>query len=196
MIRNRAKKLLDDGTFRVQEAQGNFARGFKPRYSDKVHKIASVIGANVIDETGKSFPTKFALGVPSTSQSAQLSRFARGGSAATSERQRNLLRSHAQRLLQKITPGRTLRRIDALKFLGADFKRDAQLAKLNMKKSLLNFVNLFPEKMKIDGVAVRSLEQDPRIGSSGQHLQRLRRKTTPLTEDNPVLRGPIDAFLT
>ena len=150
----------------------------------------------MIDQDGKSFPTKLIQSVPSLSKDANLSRFARGGSAATSERQRNLLMSHAQRLLQKITPGRTLRRIDALKFLGSDFKRDAQLAKLNMKKALVNFVNLFPEKLKIDGVAVRSLEQDPRIGSSGQHLQRLRRKTTPLTEDNPVSRGPIDAFLT
>jgi hypothetical protein len=192
LIRNRAKKILDDGAFRVQEAQGNFARGFKPRYSDTVHKIASVIGANVIDETGKSFPTKFALGVPNTSQSAQLSRFARGGSAATSERQRNLLMSHAQRLLQKITPGRTLRRIDALKFLGADFKRDAQLAKLNMSKALVNFVNLFPDKLQIQGNNVKSLEQDPRIGSAGQPLQRLRRMVAPLTI---APRGPIDAFV-
>ena len=196
LIHKRAEKLQNDGAFRTQEAQGNFARGFKPRFSDKVHKIVAIEGATVIDQDGKSFPTKLIQSVPSVSKDANLSRFARGGSAATSERQRNLLMSHAQRLLQKITPGRTLRRIDALKFLGSDFKRDAQLAKLNMKKALVNFVNLFPEKLKIDGVAVRSLEQDPRIGSSGQHLQRLRRKTTPLTEDNPVSRGPIDAFLT
>ena len=65
-----------------------------------------------------------------------------------------------------------------------------------METALVNFVNLFPDKLKIDGDAVRSLEQDPRIGSSGQPLQRLRRKTKPLTEDNPVPRGPIDAFLT
>ena len=193
LIRNRAKKLQDDGAFRVQEAQGNFSRGFKPKFADKVHKIASVEGANVIDETGKSFPTKFALGVPSTSQDATLNRFARGGSAATAERQRTLLMNHAKRLLQKITPGRTLRRIDALKFLGADFKRDAQLAKLNMSKALVNFVNLYPDKLQIEGNNVKSLERDPRIGSAGQPLRRLRRMIAPIAESP---RGPIDTFLT
>ena len=193
LIHKRADKLRDDGAFRTQEAQGNFARGFKPRFSDKVFKIASVEVANVIDETGKSFPTKFVQSVPSTSQDANLSRFARGGSAAIAERQRNLLMSHAQRLLQKITPGKTLPRIDAMKFLGADFKRDAQLAKLNMKKALVNFVNLYPDKLQIQGNTVKSLEQDPRIGSAGQPLRRLRRMIAPIAESS---RGPIDAFLT
>ena len=195
LIHKRADKLKDDGAFRVQENQGNFARGFKPRFTDKVHTIAAVEGATVIDQDGKSFPTKLIQSVPNTSQDATLSRFARGGSAATSERQRTLLMSHAQRLLRKITPGSTLRRIDALRFLGADFKRDAQLAKLNMKKALVNFVNLFPDKLKIDGDAVRSLEKDPRIDSSGQPLQRLRWKVKPLAEEHSASRGPIDAFV-
>ena len=193
LIHKRANKLRDDGAFRIQEAQGNFARGFKPRFNDKVHQIASVEGATVIDQAGKAFPTKLAQAVPSTSQDANLSRFARGGSAATSERQRNLLMSHAQRLLQKITPGRTLRRIDALKFLGADFKRDAQLAKINTKKALVNFVNLYPDKLQIEGNNVKSLERDPRIGSAGQPLRRLRRMIAPIAES---ARGPIDTFLT
>ena len=193
LIHKRAKKLIDDGAFRHQEAQGNFARGFKPRFSDKVHKIASVEGPTVIDQAGKTFPTKLVQSVPSTSQDANLSRFARGGSQATSERQRNLLMSHAQRLLQKIGPGRSLRRLEALRFLGADFKRDAQLAKLNMSKALLNFVNLFPDKLQLDRNNVKSLEQDPRIGSAGQPLQRLRRMIAPFA---PQARGPIDAFLT
>ena len=103
--------------------------------------------------------------------------------------------SHAHRLLRKITPGGTLRRTDALKFLGADFKRDAQLVKLNMKKALVNFVNLFPDKLKVECNAVRALEKDPRIGSSGQPLQRLRRKVKPLAEEHSAPRGLIDAFV-
>ena len=194
LIHKRAQKLRDDGAFRVQESQGNFSRGFKPRFSDKVRTIASVEGANVIDQTGKSFPTKFALRVPSTSQDASLSRFARGGSAATVERQRNLLMNHAQRLLQKITPGRTLRRVDALRFLGADFKRDAQLARLNQSKLLAVFVRLFPEKLQLDRNNVKSLEQDPRIGSAGQPLQRLRRIIAPVAPLGHS-RGPLDPFL-
>ena len=95
--------------------------------------------------------------------------------------------------LHKITPGRTLRRIDALKFLGADFKRDAQLAKLNTKKVLVNFVNLYPDKLQIEGNNVKSLERDPRIGSAGQPLRRLRRMIAPIAEST---RGPIDTFLT
>ena len=81
-------------------------------------------------------------------------------------------------------------------YLGSDFKRDAQLAKLNMKKAFVNFVHLFPEKLKVDVDDVRSLEQDPRIGTSGQPLQRLRRRTEPLAEEHSAPRGPIDAFLT
>ena len=152
--------------------------------------------ATVIDRDGKALPTNLVQSVPSTSLDANLSRFARGGSAATAERQRNLLMSHAHRLLQRITPGRTLRKIDALRLLGPDFKRDAQLAKLNMKKALVNFVHLFPEKLKVDSDAVRSLEQDPRIKTSGQPLQRLRSKMKPLAQEHSAPRGPIDAFLT
>ena len=146
------------------------------------------------NETWKSFPTKFALGLPSNSQDASLSRFARGGSAATSEKQRNLLMNHAQRLLQKIGPGRTLRRADAIRFLGPDFKRDAKLAKVNQKKLLTNFIGLFPEKLQIDRNNVKSLEQDPRIGSAGQPLQRLRRIIAPVTPLGHS-RGPLDPFL-
>ena len=86
LIHKRADKLRDDGAFREQEAQCNFATGFKPRLTDMVHKVAAVEGATVIDQDGKSFPTKLIQSVPSVSKDANLSRFARGGSAATSER--------------------------------------------------------------------------------------------------------------
>ena len=192
LIHKRADKLKDDGAFRVQEAQGNFARGFKPRFGDKVHKIATVEGAAVIDQDGKSFPTKLIQSVPSVSKDANLSRFARGGSAATSERQRNLLTSHAQRLLVKITPGKSMKRIDATRFLGKDWQRDARAARLNMKTALVNFVKLYPEKFTLEGNVVRSLEQDQRVGASGQPLRRLRRMTQPVVIQP---RGPIDAFV-
>ena len=86
-----------------------------------------------------------------------------------------------------------MRSIDTLKFLGGDFKRDAQLAKLNMSKAFVNFVNLFPDKFQIEGNHVKSLEQDPRIGSAGQPLRRLRRMIAPMTTAS---RGPLDAFST
>ena len=193
LIHKRAQKLDDDGAFRVQEALGSFSRGFKPRFGDKVHKIATVEGATVIDEDGKTFPTKLVQSVPSTSQTANLSHSARGGSAATSQRQRALLTSHADRLSVKITPGKTLRRIDATRFLGPDWRRDAQLARINMKNALVNFVQLYPEKFALEGNVVRSLEQDPRVGASGQPLRRLRRMTQQPSAIQP--RGPIDAFV-
>ena len=100
--------------------------------------------------------------------------------------------THAQRLLQRITPGSSIRRMDATRFLGPDWKRDAQLARINMKNAFANFVLLFPDKFKLENNSVRSLEQDPRVGSSGQTLQRLRRVVEP-PKERP--RGLIDQFL-
>ena len=106
---------------------------------------ASIEGVAVIDQHGKLFLNKLVQSVPSTSQDANLRRFARGGSQATSERHRISVLSHAQRLLHKITLGGTHN--GSLEFLGADFKRNAQLAKLKTKEALLNFENLVPEKL-------------------------------------------------
>ena len=61
-----------------------------------------------------------------------------------------------------------------------------------MKTALVNFVKLYPEKFTLEGNVVRSLEQDPRVGASGQPLRRLRRMTQPVVIQP---RGPIDAFV-
>ena len=54
-------------------------------------------------------------------------------------------------------------------------------------------MNLFPDKLQLDCNNVKSLEEDPRIGSAGQPLRQLRR----LDEPTPAVpRGPIDVFLT
>ena len=77
-----------------------------------------------------------------------------------------------------------MKRADATRFLGGDWKRDARAARINMKTALVSFVKLYPDKFALEGNAVRSLEQDPRS-------QRLRQNTQPVIQP----RGLIDAFI-
>ena len=62
-------------------------------------------------------------------------------------------------------------------------------------KALVMFVIQIPDRLNVEGTAVRSLEQDPRIGLSGQPLQRLRRKVKAIVEEYSAPRGLIDAFV-
>ena len=69
IIEARGRKLLHKGAFRPADAQRYFQRSFQPKFSNNVHAVAEIEGANVIDDSGRSYATKRVLAVPASSQS-------------------------------------------------------------------------------------------------------------------------------
>ena len=64
LIEKRADRLQNLGAFRDELVQKNkFERAYQPRYGDTVHRVASVKGGTVVDETGRAFPTRHVLPV-------------------------------------------------------------------------------------------------------------------------------------
>ena len=178
LINARAKKLEDDGAFRVQELQKTFGRGFKPKFSDTVHQIARVAGDHVIDTEGKVFQTKFTQPVPTDSKPAASDPFARRGSEQTAKKQRAVMQIHAERLAETLAGG-SMDRVRVLRFLGNDFKQATRLARLNQKSPLNNFLKLFPERFELNRNMVRAVAP-PEPQKVFRRLRRI---------------GPIDNFI-
>ena len=64
IVEKRVERLKNFGAFRDELVQKNkFERAYQPRYEDKVHRVVSVQGGTVVDERGKSFPTRHVLPV-------------------------------------------------------------------------------------------------------------------------------------
>ena len=63
-MKGRKAKLESTGHFREMIAAGKFTRGFKPRWSSQVHRVAKVDGAYLTDENGKTTLSKFAQAIP------------------------------------------------------------------------------------------------------------------------------------
>ena len=69
LIERRAAQLERLGAFRDETLHKNkFERSFTPRFGDQVHKIQQVVGSTVIDDQGRSYPTRHV--VPVSSESA------------------------------------------------------------------------------------------------------------------------------
>ena len=93
----RVKRLERDGAFRVEEPTSKFTRGFKPRFSDEVYKVASIDGGKVVDESGNKRDIKFVQAVPINSKSiTSQGRFARTGSAQTEIKRQHILGKYAK----------------------------------------------------------------------------------------------------
>ena len=81
------------GHFREMIAAGKFTRGFKPRWSSEVHRVAKVDGAYVTDENGKTTLSKFAQAIPeNTTNDAGPIGIVAAGSKQTEFKQRSELK--------------------------------------------------------------------------------------------------------
>lgn len=67
LIESRGRRLTKLGGFRAElpNQPRGFERSFKPRYSDEVHRVSKVVGGVVYSESGKAFPSRHTLAVPS-----------------------------------------------------------------------------------------------------------------------------------
>ena len=59
------------GAFRRLENTKSFARGWKPRWSTKIFKVAEVSHGKVVDTEGGTTPTKEILAVPAETAAIQ-----------------------------------------------------------------------------------------------------------------------------
>ena len=147
----RRVKLEEAGSFRVliPRAQ-HFSRGFKPRWSQEVHRVANVDGHVVTDEKGEQHKTKFAQAVADSTNDAGPVRMERGGSEQTSRKQRSILSDLANDVIDKFKEGSTISLARIGVFLNTrGFRNLALEARINMKAPVKNFLNLFPQKFSV-----------------------------------------------
>jgi hypothetical protein len=68
LIERRAAQLERMGAFRDETLHKNkFERSFTPRFGDQVHRVQKVVGNTVVDEEGRSYPTRHVIPVSSES---------------------------------------------------------------------------------------------------------------------------------
>ena len=153
-MQKRAAKLEDVGRFRAMSSRGGaFTRGFKPRYEGALRQAAEVKGPRVADESGNTFLTKFVQPVREATDDAGPVRIEQRGSAQTREKQIRILQPFADGLARVLEMGRPVTAMRALALLqsvrgAAAFKMAVLEARLNNKRKIKNFVDLFPDMFR------------------------------------------------
>ena len=132
---------------------GAFTRGFKPRYEGALRQVGEVKGPRVADESGDAFLTKFVLPVREATDDAGPVRIEQRGSTQTREKQIRILKPFADGLARVLEMGRPVTAMRALGLLqsvrgAAAFKMAVLEARLNNKRKIKNFVDLFPDMFR------------------------------------------------
>ena len=148
-MQGRKDKLESTGHFREMIAAGKFTRGFKPRWSSEVHRVAKVDGAYVTDENGKTTLSKFAQAIPEdTTNDAGPIGIEAAGSKQTEFKQRSELK-HFHDLTVAFLRGKGHEGIYTsilAKYLNAaGFQDAARKAGINMKSPIAAFLRVFPD---------------------------------------------------
>ena len=175
LVLERKLALEAAGAFRVMlERPTNFARGFKPRWSDKVYEVKTVPFHEVEAESGEKFLTKFTLPVPLESEATRPSGIEAARPAQAQARRVRVLDTLADEVKARIGR-RTVALREVTEFLKTrNFRTAALEARLNMARPTIAFLQTFPSLFEIvpaplGGVTkVRARRPD----------RRLRQKTT------------------
>jgi hypothetical protein len=177
LIKERREKLMEAGKFRVMIPKpAHFSRGFKPKWEDKVRTVASVEGLFVTDTEGNNFKTKFTLPVESATNDSGPTEMEARGSMRTKRIQKEGLEEFMHALIRQFGNGAVVSLGAVGKFLSArPFRQKTLEVKLNQKAPVKNFIELFPERLKIvtrDGVPFLRI-----LPLSVEGRRRLRRAT-------------------
>jgi hypothetical protein len=157
LIKERREKLAEAGKFRVMIPKpAHFSRGFKPKWEDKVRTVASVEGLFVTDTEGNTFKTKFALPISNATEDSGPTQMEQRKSMRITKLQKEGLLEFANALIQQFGYGKVVSLGAVGKFLASrPFKQKSLEVKLNQRAPVRNFIDLFPESLKIvirDGV--------------------------------------------
>ena len=157
--KQRIDKVTDAGAFRVEiPAPDNFARGFKPRFADKIHQDQEINRTSIVGTDGpKTYPLKYVQPVApdSTAVRAQAS----AGSAQHSDRARRELLPYANRVVAQFR-GSTIRiqNVGALLSRDASFVPATRRASLKQRGVVSRFLRVFPEFFIINSERGGSVE--------------------------------------
>jgi len=170
----RAQALQDAGQFRIMlSTGGRFTRGFKPRWSDHVYRVARIDGAFVYDEDGNEYPTKFTQPVVGNAEALERRRFEGAGSAQDEARKKRVLGELAETVKNWIG-FRTVALGTLGVFLGTHgFRAKALEARLNMRNPVVGFLRTFPDTFAVDGAHVKVL-RGAMAFEGARRLRRLR----------------------
>ena len=107
LVQKRAQQLERLGAFRDEEPHRNkFERSFTPRFGDQVHRAVQVQGGIVIDEQGKSYPTRHVQAVSAGSATVDTSGMS-GGSERIDRVRLQALEPYRQRIDTFVGDGKT-----------------------------------------------------------------------------------------
>ena len=118
-----------------------------------MRQVGTVDRNEVIDEAGNSFLTSFVQPVRAATVAAGPVRMEQRGSVQTQERQIRILQPFADGLQRVLEVGRPVTAMRALTLLqgvsgAAAFRLAVLEARLNNKRKIKNFVDLFPDMLK------------------------------------------------
>ena len=151
---SRQEKLEDKESFRVVIPKAvHFSRGFKPSWSQEVHKVATVDGHTVTDDRGQTFKTKFTQPIAEATYDAGPVAMESRSSKQTTDKQRLMLQDFADRVVERYRTGTTVPLSVVALFLGRPWKAKLLEARLNMRAPVANFLRLFPDKFLVTSVA-------------------------------------------
>ena len=173
-IQNREAALQAAGRFRIMlNRPVNFSRGFKPRWSDDVHVVATTDFDEVTDTQGRTYKTKFTLPVEGAGETAP-TRMERSGSAQVENKQRRALESFASTVEEHFGAGTTVSLARVGQFLKTlpNFREASLGARLNMSAPVAAFLRVFPEKFTVRTGPNSSVRIRPPLIDGGRRLRR------------------------
>ena len=172
-IEEREAQLYSAGYFRVMlNRPMSFARGFKPNWSDKVHKVTNIYWDEVTDSEGNKFKTKFVLPVSGPGQDLPPSRIEAARPAQVEDRKQRVLNELSVEV-RRWLGSRTVSLKEIRNFLSnRNFRALALEARLNMRSPVINFLKAFPDVFQIRGSTVHVIASQPAF----QGARRLRRR--------------------
>ena len=156
LYNDKVAKLKSAGAFRTMLPRNTWARVNQPKWSDKVHKVARIVGADVIDTDNNRYPVKLVLPVPGTSKDIKVPTELTGGRPARTAASTDALRPFARKLVSELNQGPLALQVAGRKMNAKDgFSEAMKEAKLVGIGSFRRFVQLFPNLFKIEGIAPR-----------------------------------------
>ena len=149
--------LKKAGAFRTMLSRNTWDRASQPKWGAKVHKVSRIVGADVVDTENDRFPIKLVLPVPAASKPATVPVELLGGRPARVPASTNTLKPFAKKLEDELKTAKSLSLQVAGRKMNAEdgFKEAMKEAKIVGFGSFKRFVQLFPDKFKLEGAAPR-----------------------------------------
>ena len=150
LAQTRADTLQQQGAFRTYVAPTFRRRAGQQNWSQKIHQVQSASAdGRVTDTEGESFRMSMVKAIPSNTQFVQVPEFAQPGSTKVQQRRTEALRQYMPMVLERIhnaANGLTLQQLSRQTAGVPGFVQ----ALRNQRASLLQFVQLFPDQVRIE----------------------------------------------